>query len=74
NGETITAEATDKAGNGPSTAVNATAPDTTAPDAPTAAVSPDGTTVTGKTEPGATVEIKDKAGSVIGTATADDKG
>nr|WP_241879484.1 Ig-like domain-containing protein [Psychrobacter sp. PraFG1]UNK06295.1 Ig-like domain-containing protein [Psychrobacter sp. PraFG1] len=74
NGETITAEATDKAGNGPSTAVNATAPDTTAPDAPTATVSPDGTTVTGKTEPGATVEIKDKAGNVIGTATADDKG
>ncbi|MFD1245746.1 Ig-like domain-containing protein, partial [Paralysiella testudinis] len=50
------------------------AQDTTAPDAPTADISKDGTTVSGKAEPGATVTVKDANGKTIGTGTADDKG
>ncbi|MCL6231047.1 Ig-like domain-containing protein, partial [Acinetobacter amyesii] len=38
------------------------------------AVSEDGTTVTGKGEPGSTVEIKDQDGNVIGTGTVDSNG
>ena len=55
--------------------VAATAPDTTAPAAPSGvAVSADGTAVTGTTEPGATVTVKDAAGETLGTAVADENG
>ncbi|KRW62444.1 Ig-like domain-containing protein [Pseudomonas sp. TTU2014-080ASC] len=57
NGETITVVVTDPSGNTSPPAV-VTAPDTTAPDpAGNVQVSPDGTTVTGTAEPGATVGI-----------------
>ncbi|NWC55215.1 hypothetical protein HX799_29140, partial [Pseudomonas tolaasii] len=47
--------------------------DTIAPDAPTnLAVSPEGNTVSGKGEPGATVTVKDADGNVIGTGTVGD--
>ncbi|WP_348821083.1 Ig-like domain-containing protein [Lactococcus formosensis] len=52
--------------------------DTTAPDAPiitnVAGNSADGYTVTGTAEAGSTVTIKDSAGTVIGTAVADESG
>lgn len=49
--------------------------DTTAPDAPTdLVVSGDGSTVTGKGEPGANVEITDPNGNVIGEGVVDDNG
>ncbi|WP_180035499.1 MULTISPECIES: Ig-like domain-containing protein, partial [unclassified Acinetobacter] len=74
NGEKVDVTLTDKAGN-ESEPTEATAPDTTAPAAPTdVAVSEDGTTVTGKGEPGSTVEIKDQDGNVIGTGTVDSNG
>ncbi|WP_180172177.1 Ig-like domain-containing protein, partial [Acinetobacter sp. YH12023] len=63
-----TVEATDPAGNtGTGTA---TLDDNVAPEAPEATVSEDGTSVIGRTEPGATVEVKDADGNVIGTGTA----
>ncbi|OOH87639.1 hypothetical protein BMT54_09675 [Pasteurellaceae bacterium 15-036681] len=73
NGEPVQATATDKAGN-KSEPTDTNAPDTTAPEAPSATVSPDGKQVTGKAEPNSTVKIKDEAGTVIGTAVADDEG
>ncbi len=68
NGETLQVTQTDAAGN-PSTPVPAMAPDITAPTAPTATVSPDGLTVTGTGEAGATLTVRDPAGAVIGTTT-----
>jgi LPXTG-motif cell wall-anchored protein len=77
----ITATATDEAGN-ESTPTTGKTPadsgDTTAPDAPiitnVAGNSADGYTVTGTAEAGSTVTIKDSAGTVIGTAVADESG
>ena len=64
----------DEAGN-ESPEVDATAPDTTAPDAPTdVAVTDDGTAVTGKGEPGASVVVKDDEGQVIAEGTVDENG
>ncbi|WP_279716331.1 Ig-like domain-containing protein, partial [Chelonobacter oris] len=48
--------------------------DITPPTIPTTEISQDGTTVSGKTEPNATVTVKDKDGKVIGTAIADTNG
>ncbi|WP_163579678.1 Ig-like domain-containing protein, partial [Klebsiella pneumoniae] len=59
---------TDPAGNA-SPEVAVTAPDITAPLDLTAAVGASGTIVTGSGEPGATVTVRDPAGTVIGTAT-----
>ncbi|WP_201546824.1 Ig-like domain-containing protein [Psychrobacter lutiphocae] len=80
-GSDVTAQAKDPSGNtlGPVTVkapdnASTDTPDTTKPDAPTATVSDDGTEVTGKAEPGATVSIKDKDGNEIGTAVADAEG
>ena len=74
NGEVITATATDSSGN-TSQAGHVTAPDTTAPDAPTnLQVSDDGTTVTGRAEPGSTVTLKDADGNVVGTGKAGSDG
>ncbi|WP_367600333.1 Ig-like domain-containing protein [Lactococcus garvieae] len=77
----ITATATDAAGN-VSTPTSGKTPadpkDTTAPDAPTitnvTGNSTKGYVVTGKTEAGYTVEIKDGSGKVIGSAKADSSG
>uniref|UniRef100_UPI0030D78146 Ig-like domain-containing protein n=1 Tax=Pseudomonas mucidolens TaxID=46679 RepID=UPI0030D78146 len=71
NGETLEVVLKDSAGNEspPSTVV---AGDTSAPEAPAdLVISEDGTTVSGKGEPGATVTIKDAAGNVIGTGPVD---
>ncbi|MGQ7367826.1 Ig-like domain-containing protein, partial [Streptococcus suis] len=81
-GSTVSATSTDEAGNtsNPATDTAKNNPDTTAPAAP--AIETDltgkaGTTdpikVTGA-EPGSTVTLKDPAGNVIGTGTANDNG
>lgn len=57
----------DAAGN-VSPPVSLATPDLTAPAAPTAAVAGDGSQVTGRGEPGATVTVRDPAGTVLGTA------
>jgi large repetitive protein len=47
---------------------NPNTPDTTAPNAPTnLTFSPDGTTVTGRAEPGSTITLKDANGNLVGT-------
>ncbi|MEG2223022.1 MAG: Ig-like domain-containing protein [Citrobacter sp.] len=74
NGETLTANATDAAGNkGGNASVNA--PDTTAPDAPTdVLVAGNGGAVSGHAEAGSTVTIKDSNGATIGVGQADSGG
>ncbi|RDE04987.1 BapA/Bap/LapF family large adhesin [Sphingomonas aracearum] len=67
NGETLTITQRDAAGN-VSASVQATAPDTTAPAAPTVAIDANGATVSGTGEPGATLEVRNAAGVVVGTA------
>ncbi|SPL72183.1 hypothetical protein KPC_3361 [Acinetobacter stercoris] len=58
-----------------STPVEMTAPDITKPDTPTEViVSEDGSTVTGKGEPGADVILKDKDNNVIGTGKVQEDG
>ncbi|MGN0937589.1 Ig-like domain-containing protein, partial [Acinetobacter amyesii] len=69
NGETVDVTVTDKVGN-ESEPTEATAKDTTKPDAPNATLNADGTVVTGKTEPGAKVEVRDENGKLIGSGTA----
>ncbi|WP_297799198.1 Ig-like domain-containing protein [uncultured Brevundimonas sp.] len=65
--ETVTVVLTDGAGN-TSQPATATAPDLTAPDAASdVTVSADGTRVEGRGEAGATVEIRDASGNVIGS-------
>ncbi|MGE7207666.1 Ig-like domain-containing protein, partial [Sphingomonas sp. NPDC019816] len=73
NGETLSVDQVDGAGN-TSPAATLTAADTTAPTAPTAAIDGQGTAVTGTGEPGATVTVRDPAGQVIGTANVDAQG
>ena len=68
NGGTLTVTQADPAGN-VSPATNAPAPDTTAPAAPTAAVTGGGAQVTGRGEAGATVTVRDAAGTTLATAT-----
>lgn len=76
-GDTLTAVATDPAGNN-SPGSSATAPtiaDTTAPAAPeNVLVAVDGTSVSGSAEPGSTVHIKDSEGNDLGEAMADING
>ncbi|WP_151793153.1 Ig-like domain-containing protein [Acinetobacter nosocomialis] len=73
NGESLTATATDLAGNAtaPKTIV---APDTTAPSSLTVTIDTTGKVVTGLTEPDAVVTVKNVAGIIIGTSTADATG
>jgi len=73
NGESLSATAADKSGNAtaPKTIV---APDTTAPSSLTATIDTAGKVVTGVTEANAVVTIKNTAGTIIGTATADATG
>ncbi|EMF0720256.1 BapA prefix-like domain-containing protein [Citrobacter freundii] len=74
NGETLTAIATDPAGN-PSQPETALAPDTTAPLPPTnLAINGTGDQVTGTAEPNSTVHILDPRGNIISTTTADSNG
>ncbi|MFL4414922.1 Ig-like domain-containing protein [Citrobacter portucalensis] len=74
NGETITAIATDPAGN-PSLPETALAPDITAPLPPAnLVINPTGDQVTGMAEPNSTVHILDPGGAIIGTVTAGSNG
>ncbi|MDF2495453.1 BapA/Bap/LapF family large adhesin, partial [Sphingomonas sp.] len=70
NGEALTVTQADAANN-VSPAITLTAPDFTAPGAPAATVAPDGASVTGTGEPGATVTIIDENGRVVGVATVE---
>ncbi|WP_173655712.1 BapA/Bap/LapF family large adhesin [Sphingomonas turrisvirgatae] len=67
NGGTLTAVQTDAAGNA-SPAATLAAPDITAPAAPSLTIAPDGASVTGTDEPGATVTVRDEDGNVVGSA------
>ncbi|MGI9878874.1 Ig-like domain-containing protein [Acinetobacter baumannii] len=73
NGESLNVTAADKAGNAtvPKTIV---APDTTAPSSLTATIDASGKVVTGVTEANAVVTVKNTAGTVVGTGTADATG
>lgn len=73
-GRPIEVVATDPAGNtGPSASVDS--PDLTAPDAPTdLLIAEDGTVLTGKAEPGSTVNITDASGNLLGSAIVDANG
>ncbi|MEH0834271.1 BapA/Bap/LapF family large adhesin, partial [Pectobacterium cacticida] len=74
NGESITATATDAAGN-VSAPTTTTAPDITAPDAPAnLAIAEDGTTVSGNAEPGSTVTVTDASDNILGSAVVDADG
>lgn len=74
NGEILTANATDTAGNKGGNA-SVTAPDTTAPDAPTdVIVAGNGGAVSGHAEAGSTVTVKDSDGHIIGKGQADSGG
>uniref|UniRef100_UPI003905E89D BapA/Bap/LapF family large adhesin n=1 Tax=Pseudomonas putida TaxID=303 RepID=UPI003905E89D len=74
NGQTLQVTATDAAGN-VSPATPYTAADTTPPAAVSnLAVSPDGTTLTGSGEAGATVTVRAPDGSSLGTATVGSNG
>ena len=68
NGETLSVTQRDPAGNA-SPNVGVTAPDVTAPAAPTAIISGDGATVSGTGEAGATITVRNAAGTAIGTTT-----
>ncbi|MGP7796930.1 BapA/Bap/LapF family large adhesin [Sphingomonas sp. CLY1604] len=67
NGEPLRVTQTDAAGN-VSAATPVAAPDLTAPGAPVAAIDDAGTSVRGTGEAGATVTVRDAAGTVIGSA------
>ncbi|WP_040342841.1 BapA/Bap/LapF family large adhesin [Brenneria sp. EniD312] len=74
NGETISAVASDAAGNA-SAAVSVTAPDATAPSAPAdLLVAEDGASVSGSAEAGSTVTISDAAGNELGSVTVGEDG
>jgi large repetitive protein len=69
NGGALSVTLTDAAGN-VSGAATANAPDVTPPASPSAVdVADDGRSVTGQGEPGATVTVRDAAGTVLGTGT-----
>ncbi|EPG5124083.1 Ig-like domain-containing protein, partial [Acinetobacter baumannii] len=73
NGESLNVTAVDKAGNAtvPKTII---APDTTAPSNLTATIDAAGEAITGVTEANAVVTVKNAAGIVVGTGTADATG
>ncbi len=68
-GEQLSVIQTDAAGNA-SAPTTVAAPDLVAPATPAATVSDDGAQVTGQGEPGARVEVRDAAGTLIGSAVA----
>ena len=72
-GSTLQVGLTDAAGNAsPDTPV--TSPDLAAPAAPADLVLAAGTTLTGAGEPGATVEVRDATGAIVGTGVVGDDG
>ncbi|WP_300116973.1 Ig-like domain-containing protein, partial [Sphingobium sp.] len=73
NGQMLTAIQTDNAGNA-SDPVGLTAPDLDAPLAPVAAITPDGAILSGTGEIGATIEVRDADGTLIGTDTVQPNG
>ncbi|QBM41166.1 type I secretion C-terminal target domain-containing protein [Acinetobacter baumannii] len=73
NGESLSAIAADKAGN-TTTPKTIIAPDTTAPSSLIATIDASGKVVTGVTEANAVVKVKNTAGTVVGTGTADATG
>ncbi|MDC5267851.1 Ig-like domain-containing protein, partial [Acinetobacter baumannii] len=73
NGESLSAIAADKAGN-TTTPKTIIAPDTTAPSSLIATIDASGKVVTGVTEANAVVTVKNTAGTVVGTGTADATG
>uniref|UniRef100_UPI003905F906 Ig-like domain-containing protein n=1 Tax=Pseudomonas putida TaxID=303 RepID=UPI003905F906 len=70
-GQALEVSAADAAGNSSPvasiTAPDVDTPDTTAPEQPTDLALADGVTFTGRGEPGATVQVRDAAGNLIGT-------
>ncbi|MGI3290787.1 Ig-like domain-containing protein, partial [Acinetobacter baumannii] len=73
NGESLNAIAADKVGN-TTTPKTIIAPDTTAPSSLIATIDASGKVVTGVTEANAVVTVKNTAGTVVGTGTADATG
>ncbi|RJN68766.1 hypothetical protein D3X67_12740, partial [Acinetobacter baumannii] len=73
NGESLSAIAADKVGN-TTTPKTIIAPDTTAPSSLIATIDASGKVVTGVTEANAVVTVKNTAGTVVGTGTADATG
>ncbi|AIT06636.1 hypothetical protein MC45_09940 [Sphingomonas taxi] len=73
NGEALTVRESDAAGN-QATPLALTAPDITPPAAPVATLDATGTTVTGTGEPGATIVVRDAAGTALGSATVGAQG
>jgi len=73
NGESLSATAADKSGNATAAKI-IIAPDTTAPSSLTATIDTAGKVVAGVTEANAVVTVKNAAGTVVGTATADATG
>ncbi|MDR9617538.1 Ig-like domain-containing protein [Acinetobacter baumannii] len=73
NGESLNVTAADKAGN-TTTPKTIIAPDTTAPSSLIATIDASGKVVTGVTEANAVVTVKNTAGTVVGTGTADATG
>src|SRR5690606_28274391 len=71
-GDEVKVIVTDAAGN-KSDVTTVNAPDTTAPNVPEV-TGFDGETVVGQAEPNSTVEVKDAAGNILGTAKADAEG
>ncbi|WDY57213.1 BapA/Bap/LapF family large adhesin [Pseudomonas sp. PSKL.D1] len=72
-GQALVVRQTDAAGN-PSGSTGITAPDTTPPAAPVASINANGTTVSGSGQVGATVTVRNSAGTVLGTATVGSNG
>ncbi len=66
NGQLLGVVQSDAAGNA-SPGIRVTAPDITPPAAPDATINPAGTVVAGSGEPGATVEVRNAGGTVIGS-------
>ncbi|MCO1620805.1 Ig-like domain-containing protein, partial [Pseudomonas putida] len=73
-GQALEVSAADAAGNSSPianiTAPDVDTPDTTAPEQPTNLALADGVTFTGRGEPGATVQVRDAGGNLIGTGVA----
>ncbi|WP_236237748.1 BapA/Bap/LapF family large adhesin [Pseudomonas faucium] len=70
NGENLGVTLTDGAGNSSQVGVIA-APDTTPPQPPSdLTINPQGTTLTGRTEPGASVQVRGPDGTLLGTGVA----
>ncbi len=72
-GESLSVTQVDPSGN-VSDPTDILAPDLTAPEAPTATIALDGTAISGMGEVGATITVRDPAGTIIGTTRVDEDG